>query len=517
MNKYEPVIGLEIHVQLRTKSKMFCRCDNTGENQPPNTTICPVCTGHPGVLPSPNGQAIECAVLAAMSLGCEINTTSHFDRKSYFYPDLPKGYQISQYALPFGHDGHVVFFTDHGKRRIRIERVHLEEDTGKLLHEADKSASYVDYNRAGTPLMEIVTRPDLTTPAEARLFLQELRLVMRYLGVSDADMEKGHLRCDANISLRPNPEYFQERAGETAGIGLDPGKLYPKTEIKNLNSFKAVERALAYEIKRQMALWDEDKAPRTQSTRGWDDKKGVTVLQREKEEQHDYRYFPEPDLPPVALSAAELKNITLKKVELPSDKRERFMEQWSLSGYDASILVSDKALADYFEAVIAELSSWIMSSGTAEETEEEIWERHKAKLVKQTANWVISRLLQLVNDSGKRFDDLPITAENFAELMTLLFQRRLNNQTAMVVLKKMYATGGDPSDIMDTDDLGKGQGVDDVGAIVETVLAKHPQIVEQFKAGKTAVVQFLIGQVMKESKGKADVNDVKETLLHKLG
>ncbi len=516
MNKYEPVIGLEIHVQLKTKSKMFCRCDNTGENQPPNTTICPICTGHPGVLPNPNEQAIEWTVLAALALGCEINRHSHFDRKSYFYPDLPKGYQISQYSAPFGHDGHLVFFSEKGKRRVRIERVHLEEDTGKLLHEADKSASYVDYNRAGTPLMEVVTRPDIETPAEARIFLQELRLIMRYLDVSDADMEKGHLRCDANISLRPNPEYFQDKAGETAGIGMDPKKLYPKTEVKNLNSFKSVERALEYEIKRQTKLWDDDKAPQKQSTRGWDDKKGETVLQRVKEEQHDYRYFPEPDLPPVEITNKTLDGILVKRVELPADKRERFMDELGLNLYDASILVADKHLAGYFERVIAELSSWIVSLGTEEGTEEEIWERNKAKLVKQAANWIISRLLQLVNDAKIDLRQLKITAENFAELMTLIFQKRLNNQTALVVLKKMFATGGDPSDIMESDDLGSQSGEGDLHVAIETVLAKNGEIVEQYKSGKTAVLQFLIGQVMKQTKGKADANEVKDQLTLKL-
>ncbi|MFH1207903.1 MAG: Asp-tRNA(Asn)/Glu-tRNA(Gln) amidotransferase subunit GatB [Patescibacteria group bacterium] len=516
MNKYEPVIGLEIHVQLKTKSKMFCRCDNAGENQTPNTTICPICTGHPGVLPYPNGQAIEWAVVAALALGCKVNIRSHFDRKSYFYPDLPKGYQISQFTAPFGHDGHLIFNTERGKRRVRIERVHLEEDTGKLLHEADKSASYVDYNRSGTPLMEIVTRPDLAYPSEAKTFLQELRLIMRYLGISDADMEKGHLRCDANISLRPNPEYFQSQAGATAGIGLDPQKLYPKTEIKNLNSFKAVEKSLGYEILRQAKLWDEGKPPQQQSTRGWDDAKSQTVLQRVKEEQHDYRYFPEPDLPAINLSAEFLKQAKLNMVELPSDKRERFVSEWGLTAYDASILISDKSLAKYFEAVISELSSWIISLGTEEGTEEEIWERYKTKLVKQTANWIISRLLQLVNDSGRGFGRLKITAENFAELMTLIFQRRLNNQTALAVLKKMFATGGDPSDIMESEDFGKNHEADGLGAVIDAIINNNPAIVEQFKTGKTAVLQFLIGQVMKQTKGQADAQKVKDILLLKL-
>jgi aspartyl-tRNA(Asn)/glutamyl-tRNA(Gln) amidotransferase subunit B len=364
--------------------------------------------------------------------------------------------------------------------------------------------------------MEVVTRPDLETPSEARIFLQELRLIMRYLDISDADMEKGHLRCDANISLRPNPEYFQDHAGESAGIGLDPKKLYPKTEIKNLNSFKAVERALEYEIKRQTKLWEEGKAPHQQSTRGWDDKKGETVLQRVKEEQHDYRYFPEPDLLPVEITKKMLDRITVKEVELPAEKRERFMAELGLSAYDASILVADKSLAEYFERVIAELSSWIVSLGTEEGTEEEIWERNKVKLVKQAANWIISRLLQLVNDAKIDMQQIKITAENFAELMTLIFQHRLNNQTALVVLKKMFATGGDPSDIMDEEKLNSKPDETSLDETINTVLEKNPEIVRQYKAGKTAVVQFLIGQVMKTTKGKADAQEVREQLILKL-
>ncbi len=507
--KYDTVIGLEIHVQLKTKSKMFCACDNSGEFQLPNTTICPVCTGQPGVLPVANAQAIKWAVMAALALNCQINRESHFDRKSYFYPDLPKGYQISQFDKPFGHDGHLVISTALGRRRVRLERVHLEEDTGKLMHDPKQSSSYVDYNRAGTPLLEIVTKPDIQTPQEAKIFLQELRLIMRYLGVSDADMEKGQLRCDANVSLRPNPEYFLDEA-------VEKGKLYPKTEVKNLNSFKAVERALEYEIKRQTELWEAGQAPSTQSTRGWDDKKGMTVEQRTKERQHDYRYFPEPDLPPVVFTESEIEKIKSEIVESPAEKSERFKLQFGLNAYDASLLVNDKKLGHFFEEVVSELRAWLIASGEMEGTEEEIWEKKKNKLVKLVANWLINRLLGLLPDKNFSTSELKITPENFAELMILIYQRRVNQQIALIILKKMVASGGDPSDIMTEDDLGLTFVDYDLQKIITEVIHNNPTIVDQYKAGKTAVLQFLIGQVMKATKGKAEPEQVKDLLVHRL-
>lgn len=515
MEKYEPVIGLEIHVQLKTESKMFCTCDNTGEVQPPNTTVCPVCLGHPGVLPTTNQKAVEWAVLAALALNCEINTKSHFDRKSYFYPDLPKGYQISQYALPFGKEGHVIIPIKGGKRRVRIERVHLEEDTGKLMHEEDGSASYVDYNRAGTPLLEVVTHPDIQTPAGAKDFLQELRLIMRYLGISDADMEKGQLRCDANISLRPNPEYFQDKADQSS-IGLDPKKLYPKIEIKNLNSFKGVERALAYEIKRQSDLWDKDQAPTVQSTHGWDEKKGETVLQRIKEEQSDYRYFPEPDIPPIEFEPPFIEKIKSWMVELPYDKRERFSKLFGMGEYDINILINDKHLADFFEEVISELKAWLVALEQVEGSEEEIWEKHKKKLVKTVANWVISRLLKLLNENNVSAREAPITPENFAELITLVHDRKLNNRTATVVLEKMFTTGKDPSDIMEDEDLGQLSDEKGLEEIVDTVIKENDKVVQEFKGGKEPALKFLIGQVMKQAKGRADAQEVAKLLMVKL-
>ncbi|MFA6098259.1 MAG: Asp-tRNA(Asn)/Glu-tRNA(Gln) amidotransferase subunit GatB [Patescibacteria group bacterium] len=515
MQQYEPVIGLEIHVQLKTKSKMFCSCDNTGETKPPNTTICPICLGHPGVLPVVNMQAVQWALQAAQALYCQINLKSHFDRKSYFYPDLPKGYQITQHSAPFGHDGHLIVNGRTGKHRIRIERVHLEEDTGKLLHEADKRASYVDYNRAGTPLLEIVTRPDVPDPQTARIFLQELRLIMRYLGISDADMEKGHLRCDANISLRPNPEYFLDKADQ-AGIGLDPHKLYPKTEIKNLNSFRSVEKALSYEITKQTELWEKEKAPQEQSTHGWDEKQGQTVLQRTKEEKHDYRYFPEPDLPGFDFSKSFIDEIRKKTVEQPYEKRQRFQEEFGLGAYDVNILVADKKLSEFFEQVISELKAWLLSLEQVEGSEEEIWNKNKKKLVKKAANWVITRLLALTNENGVKIAEIKITPENFAELITLIYQNKLNNQTAVIVLEKMFLTGQDPSDITEEGDLN--QLTDDKGLeqIAEKVIKANKKVVEQFQAGKTASLQYLIGQVMKQSKGRADAKKAAEILTYKL-
>lgn len=509
INKYEPVIGLEIHVQLKTKSKMFCSCDNTGENQPPNTTICPICTGHPGTLPVANEQAISWAIMASLALHCEINQHSHFDRKNYFYPDLPKGYQISQYSKPFGHDGYMLINSLSGESRVRLERVHLEEDTGKLMHNPEYGVTYVDYNRAGTPLLEIVTKPDIKSPAEAKIFLQNLRLAMRYLAISDADMELGHLRCDANISLRPNPEFFMEDTPPE-------GKLFPKTEIKNLNSFRAVERALEYEIKRQTGLWDKKTAPTIQSTRGWDEDQGVTVEQRTKEEQHDYRYFPEPDLPIFSISDLTIEKIKSTLTELPFDKVQRFISEFGMNDYDARQLISDKNLSSFFEDVISELKAWLVALETSEGTDEEIWDMNKSKLVKMVANWLINRLLSVLPGKSFSASDLKITPENFAELMTLIYEHRINQTTALVILKKMAETGQDPSDIMSQENFGQIQESQDLVAVIDAVINENQNIVSQYKSGKSAVLQFLIGQVMKKSKGQADPNEVQKLLTIKL-
>ncbi|MFA6215205.1 MAG: Asp-tRNA(Asn)/Glu-tRNA(Gln) amidotransferase subunit GatB [Patescibacteria group bacterium] len=524
--KLTPIIGLEIHVQLKTKSKMFCGCDNSGENQKPNTTVCPVCMGHPGVLPVANRQAIEWSVMSALALNCQIPEISKFDRKSYFYPDLPKNYQISQYDQPIGLKGYLDIETKTGSRKIGITRLHLEEDAAKNFHSADGSPRFarlnseserageagkntlVDYNRSSTPLMEIVTEPDLRTPAEAKIFAQELRLIMRYLGVSDADMEKGHLRCDANVSLTDQP---------TDKIEFE--KLSPKTEIKNINSFKAVEKALEYEIKRQTELWEKNQAPKQQTTRGWDENKGITEEQRTKEEASDYRYFPEPDLPPLnfkpgAENAIDVKALRDSLIELPQAKRQRFITEYDLSAENAKILSDDKTLASFFEHAISELRAWLIALGETEGTEEEIWQKNKGKLSKLAANWLINKLLAITHKDASA--ELKITPENFAEFITIVYQNKVNSTIAQKLLEKMHQTGKDPSVIMDEEDLTKSQDSGSLEIIIEKIIAANPKQVGQYKKGKTTLIQFFVGQIMRETKGQADPSQIKDILTNKL-
>jgi len=509
--KLTPVIGLEIHVQLKTKSKMFCGCDNSGENQPPNTTICPICMGHPGVLPVMNKQAIEWSVMSSLAINCQIPKISKFDRKSYFYPDLPKAYQISQYDQPIGENGYLVVETKNGKRRVGITRLHLEEDAAKNFHSADGKNTLVDYNRSSTPLMEIVTEPDIRTPAEAKAFVQELRLIMRYLGVSSADMEKGHLRCDANISLTDLP-----------ADKIEFEKLHPKTEIKNINSFRSVERALEYEIKRQTELWKKGTPPDKQTTRGWNEGKGISEEQRTKEEASDYRYFPEPDLPPLNFTprvenAIDVKKIKDALIELPQARRQRFLDEYSLSAENAKTLIDDKKLADFFEQSMSELRAWLIALGETEGTEEEIWEQGKAKLAKLTSNWLVNKLLAIMYKDGKDIIEITnITAENFAEFITLIHQNKINSTIAQKLLEKMYQTGKDPSDIIEEEDLGKGADGAELEKIIEEIINSNPEQVKQYKAGKETLIQFFIGQAMKTTKGQADPGQIKDTLIHKL-
>jgi len=497
--KLETIIGLEIHVQLKTKSKMFCSCSNAGENMPPNTAVCPVCLGHPGTLPVPNKQAIEWAVKAALALNCAIPHHSKFDRKHYFYPDLPKGYQISQYDEPIGTKGSVRMTTHGEERTIRIHRLHIEEDAAKLIHD-ERGGSYVDYNRGGTPLVEIVTEADIASPEEAGEFLRELRLAMRYLGISDADMEKGHLRCDANISMRP--------AGDS--------RYYPKTEVKNLNSFKAVERSLAYEIRRQSRIWEETgSAPQEQGTRGWDENEGKTIIQRIKEEAHDYRYFPEPDIPELDFSEAWVREIRSCIPELPVDLRSRFCEQYGFSREDAKRFSQDFELAQYTEEVISELRAWL-GSFDADGTEEEIWERNRSKAAKLVSSWVLSKLLALTNEHGVGMSAIKITAENMAELIALIHQNKVSGANAQHILAEMFETGGDPSDIMESKDLGQMDDDNALEEVIDRIVNESAKQVEQYRSGKESIFQYFVGQVMKQTKGKADPVQTAELLKKKL-
>ncbi len=505
----QPVIGLEIHIQLKTKSKMFCGCNNKGENEPPNTTVCAICMGHPGTLPVLNDQALKWGVLLGMALNCEIPTYSKFDRKNYFYPDLAKGYQISQFDLPVATGGNLEIDIPNTKAprqimNIRITRAHLEEDAAKSMHSDDGKATFVDYNRAGTPLVETVTEPDFRTAEEAKYFLQELQRIARYLGISDADMEKGHLRCDANISLRKIDDQ---------GLPIDD-VLHPKTEVKNINSFNAVERALNYEIKRQTELWQTNSPPSISSTRGWNEEKGITEAQRTKEESHDYRYFPEPDLPPLDLSdiREEMKS---KLPELPRARRARFMDEYGLTYSDARILTDDPEWSYFTENVFSELRAWLATTGEIEGTDAEINEATKAKLAKLVGGWLTSKLMGLMSEQSIDIRILKITPENFAHFLTLIYENKINSTAAREILGIMLEAGEDPQQIVEERGLGQMGDENELEEIIENVIKNNPAEIEKLKAGEVKVLKFLIGVIMKETKGRANPK-IAETILNKL-
>ncbi|MFH2105536.1 MAG: Asp-tRNA(Asn)/Glu-tRNA(Gln) amidotransferase subunit GatB [Parcubacteria group bacterium] len=493
---YETIIGLEIHVQLKTKSKMFCSCPNKAEPTEPNKNVCSVCLGHPGVLPTINKQAVEWTIMSGQALHCDIPTESKFDRKNYFYPDLPKGYQISQYDKPLCGEGYLEIKDEGEIKKVRLERIHLEEDAGKLLHPDGANYSLVDYNRASTPLMEIVTKPDIRTPQEARIFLQKLRKILLYIGVSNADMEKGQLRCDANISLRP--EGYKE--------------LLPKTEIKNLNSFKAVEQALLYEVGRQTEVLDAGKELH-QATRGWNDDLGETVEQRTKEGEADYRYFPDPDLPPLTFTKEQLDKIRTSLPELPEERRQRLEKQYGLKTEEAEMLVDDRAVGEFFENVISEAQEWIKSF----EGKDEVLSEEAKKVIKQTFNWITSPLFKLLNKEGISLADCKVTAENFAELMAMIHEGKVNSSAAEKVLAVMFTKGSDPSQVVEDLDLAQLGDSDELSGIIDKVVADNPGPVGDYKAGKGNALQFMVGQVMAATKGKADPQVAREALKGKIG
>jgi aspartyl-tRNA(Asn)/glutamyl-tRNA(Gln) amidotransferase subunit B len=474
---YETVIGLEVHAQLLTESKMFCGCSTEYASKPPNTHVCPVCLGMPGVLPVINRQAVEYTMMTALALNCSITRNTSFDRKNYIYPDLMKGYQISQDYATIGRDGWLTIDVDGQEKRIGIDNIHLEEDTARLMHRSSSSGDYslVDINRSGTPLMEIVCQPDLRSPEEARQYLMQLRSILQYLGVSTGNMEEGSFRCDANISVRPE--------GST--------ELGTKVEVKNLNSFKAVYLAMEYEVKRQTRAASEGKKL-VQETRGWVEDKGRTASQRSKEYAHDYRYFPEPDLPPLTISDEWIAEVKARLPELPEQKRHRFISEYSLPDYDAALLTGSKAMADYYEA--------------ASRVNQEV-------TPKEVSNWILGEVSRIVNAQSIDIDEFKakVSPDNLAGLIQSS-HGTINAATAKSVLDEMFNSGKTAKEIIEERGLSQISDTAELEKIASEVINSNTQPVADYRAGKETALKFLVGQVMKATRGQANPQLVNEVL-----
>ncbi|MEW5805266.1 MAG: Asp-tRNA(Asn)/Glu-tRNA(Gln) amidotransferase subunit GatB [Patescibacteria group bacterium] len=497
MADYKPTIGLEIHTELKTRTKMFCACLNNPDETEPNKNVCPVCLAHPGTLPVINLEAVLKVLKVGLALSGQLAEKSVFDRKNYFYPDLPRGFQISQYQLPFVQGGFLEIENEKGERRkIKITRVHLEEDTGRLIHSQNQEQySLVDYNRAGVPLMELVTEPEIHSGFEARQFAEQLQLLLRYLEVSDADMEKGQLRVEPNIS-----------------VSLD-SKLGTKVEIKNLNSFRAVEEAIDYEIKRQIEILGKGKAVH-QHNRGWDEAKKITLEQRSKEEAHDYRYFPEPDLPPIYLNQPigdegifiNTEEIAKTLPELPWQRQLRLGNQYFLNSEEAKQLTFNKKLGDFFEQAISEIQEF--DSGH---------QHSRKELTKLVFNFLSSDLRGLAAENKTDFKDLKITPETFAHLLTLFHQKKISSRVAKDVLLEMFQTGKDPEEIIKEKNLFQVSDSGELESIIKKIIAENPAPVADFKAGKEQALQFLVGKIMAQTKGRANPETVQKLIKQELG
>lgn len=483
---YQPIIGLEVHICLNTKSKMFCSCLNELDKSQPNLNICPICLGHPGTLPTINEEAIKKVVKTGLAFNCKIPEYSKFDRKNYFYPDLPKGYQISQHEAPISKGGYFKI----KNKKIRIRRIHLEEDAGKFLHLEGSDYSLIDFNRAGVPLMELVTEPDINSAEEAKEFAEELQLILRYLEVSEADMEKGQFRVEANISLLKNKN-------QNSG----------KVEIKNLNSFRVLEKAINYEIERQTKILKTGKKV-AQETRGWDENKEITIGQREKEEAYDYRYFPEPDLPVIHLQKKFINEIKTEIPELPQQKRERFKKEYQLDEKIIEFFVSNRDFGEYFEKTMSKLNQWMKEIKIKKDIEKEEFK----KLSKLCSNYIITDLQGLLRGISVEDKDFLITPENFAEFIILIYEEKISSKIAKIVLKQMFETGANSSQIIKEKGLIQITDETKIEKIIKKVILKNPQAVKDFKAGKKNAFQFLVGQVMSVSKGKASPQKVNQEL-----
>lgn len=477
--KYEAVIGLEIHSELKTNTKIFCGCPTTfGAEQ--NTQVCPVCLGLPGVLPVINKRVVEFAIKAGLALNCKINTFSKFDRKNYYYPDLPKNFQTSQYDLPIAEHGYVDIQVEGKTKRIGITRIHMEEDAGKLVHSGntikDSASSNVDYNRTGVPLIEIVSEPDMSSAEEARAYMEKVKSVLEYIDVSNCKMEEGNLRADVNVSLRPEG---------TTTLGT-------KAEMKNINSFKAIEGALEYEIERQQEILD-DGGHIVQETRTWDDARGITLSMRTKEEAHDYRYLPEPDLVPIITTEEEIEEYRKNLPELPAARQKRLTTEYGLSDYDAGVLTASRQTAEYFDAVVADGAD--------------------AKLA---ANWIMGDLSKNLNAEGKSIEESPVSAVNLAKMIELISKGTISSKIAKTVFEELWKGGSDPETIVKEKGLVQITDTKAIEAIVDSVIAANPKPVEDYKGGNEKSIGFLVGQVMKQSKGKANPGAVNQILKDKL-
>lgn len=488
MSEYQPTIGLEIHSILKTRTKMFCDSINDPEEKEPNKNVCPVCLGHPGTLPVINRQAVEHVIRVGLALGGKINPVAKFDRKNYFYPDLPKGYQISQYDQPIVLGGELL--------GVRVRRVHLEEDAGRLVHESGsmdhgsndlgskiQGSSLVDYNRAGVPLMELVTEPDLRSAEQVAEFARELQRILRYLGVSEADMEKGQMRIEANVSLN----------------------MGPKVELKNINSFRAVGGAIAYELARQEEVLRSG-GKVVHETRGWNDAKQETYSQRSKEEAHDYRYFPDPDLPPFETKSFDIEGLRAGLPEMPAQKRARFASEFGLNEAQSAFLADSKELSDFFESAVSELG--------AEKEPHIQGEKKPAHLV---YNYLTSDLLGYLAEKEQTLKETKITPENLADLVALISEGKIMSRQAKDILRKTAETGEDPREILEMEDLGMVSDESEIAKAVSEVVNENPKAVEDYRKGKEASIQFLVGQAMKKLKGRGNPDQLREILTNSLG
>jgi aspartyl-tRNA(Asn)/glutamyl-tRNA(Gln) amidotransferase subunit B len=479
--EYETIIGLEVHAQLLTRSKMYCRCSSEYASAPPNTHVCPVCLGMPGVLPTLNRQAIEFVIMTGLALNCKISGYSKFDRKNYPYPDLMKGYQISQYDAPIAGKGWLNIEVNGAKKQAGITRVHLEEDVAKMIHHGSDTVephSLVDVNRAGVPLMEVVGEPDLRSPEEARQYLIKLRSILQYLGVSTGNMEEGSFRCDANVSIRP----------------VNTTEFLTKVEVKNMNSFRAVYRALEYEAKRQRALAEQGQRP-VQETRGWVEEEGKTVSQRSKEFAHDYRYFPEPDLPPLSINQPWVDRVKARLPELPEARRDRFVAQYGLPLYDANLLIETKATAEYYEACLKLID---------------------ASQAKAVSNWILGEFSRLLNASHTEIQDSKVKPSELCHLIDLVQKGSISGTSGKTVFEQIFNTGKPADDIIKQSGLSQITDTSEINSAIDQIIASNPQPVADYKSGKAQAVKFLVGQVMKATKGRANANLAQELLVKKI-